>query len=87
VCKAYAKYKLESNYGARGDIVHWKDPELGDPAFYSAALARSWDRLDGLASWFPQDMTDADVDQLFGPGRAGLDGVQVPGPRSCAPPG
>ena len=65
VCKAYAKYKLESNYGARGDIVHWKDPELGDPAFFNAALAPLVDRLDRLGKLVSKDMTDADVDQLF----------------------
>lgn len=66
ICKAFAKYKLERTAAARGGAIHfWQDPELGDPKFYSTALAPVVARLDEFGKKVTKDMTEADVNLLF----------------------
>ena len=44
---------------------YWKDPAVGDPGFYEKYLRPLQQKLAGYASRVREDMTDAEVDEVF----------------------
>lgn len=46
-------------------VMRWNDAELGDPAFYQSQVAPLLARLDKYAEKVNQNMTAADVDDIF----------------------
>ncbi len=64
IFKALAEYKKQKS--ATGSIDFWKDIELGDPLFYNVALAPVVTRLDEFCKKSTKNMSDADIDTLFG---------------------
>ena len=56
----YAVEKRTGNFH-EGVLDHWKDDEVGDPAFYAAKIQPIVDELDGYAARIKNDMTDAEV--------------------------
>ena len=59
VRKAY-----EAEKGPSGAIAHWRNAEVGDPAFYESVLAPLVEKLDAAAARVSADMDDATVDEL-----------------------
>ena len=59
---AYWNAKTARNNGC---IEIWKDPELGDPAFYAECIAPLVARLDPYAGRVKPDMTDEDVMDVY----------------------
>lgn len=46
-------------------VMRWNDAELGDPAFYQRDVAPLLARLDGYAARTKEQMTDADIEDIF----------------------
>ena len=63
--KALARYNAEKNIAVGGVIGKWKDPELGDPAFYDACLKPLVEKLDAAAKDAEGEPDDATVERLF----------------------
>lgn len=66
VIRAKNDYQSEkvSAKAKTGVLDHWKDADLGDPAFHAACLAPLEAELDGYAARVTPEMTDADVFEL-----------------------
>ena len=63
--KAADAYWNAKSARSNGCIEFWKDPELGDPAFYAECIAPLVARLDPYAGRVKHDMTDADVMDVY----------------------
>lgn len=63
VYRAAERYRATKK--AQSPVSRWKDPELGDPAFYQARVAPLLARLDPYLEKVHKDMTAADVDTVF----------------------
>ena len=66
VIRAKNEYMTEKVASPRktGVFDHWKDAEIGDPAFYEARLAALERELDGYAAKVTAEMTDGEVLEL-----------------------
>jgi len=67
VYSALKKYTAEKKTGHahQGVIDFWKDPVLGDTAFYNAVIAPYVEKLDSYVALVKPDMSDADVEKVF----------------------
>jgi hypothetical protein len=63
--KASDAYWNAKSARSNGCIEIWKDPELGDPAFYAECIAPLVARLDPYASRVKPDMTDEEVMDVY----------------------
>ena len=63
--KASDAYWNAKSGRSNGCIEIWKDPELGDPAFYAECVAPIVARLDPYAGRVKADMTDEDVMDVY----------------------
>ena len=63
--KASDAYWNAKSARSNGCIEFWKDPELGDPAFYAECIAPIVARLDPYAGRVKPDMTDEDVMDVY----------------------
>ena len=63
--KAADAYWNAMSARSNGCIEFWKDPELGDPAFYAECIAPLVARLDPYAGRVKPDMTDEDVMDVY----------------------
>ncbi len=65
IFKALVNYEKEKSPKTKGSIDFWKDAELGDLQFYSAALAPLVARLDAFSKKTTKTMSYIDIDILF----------------------
>ena len=57
--------RVKDDVSQPGVLYHWKDPLLGDPAFYEAQVKPLQDKLDSYIPLVKTDMSDADVEKVF----------------------
>ena len=62
VCRAVRGWRTKDSLDV---FERWADPEVGDPAFYAAALKPLEAELAGYAKMVTPEMSDADVELLF----------------------
>ena len=65
VSKAVDLYRRSKHARNNGQIEIWKDPELGDQAFYAACVKPLCDRLDPYEKLVKAEMTDEEVEKVF----------------------
>ena len=63
--KASDAYWNAKSARSNGCLEFWKDPELGDPAFYAECIAPLVARLDPYAGRVKPDMTDEEVMDVY----------------------